>query len=142
MSRTVIPDRDENLPVRVINITKSPVIVKTGTVVSDLDSAQVFGVQNQSTVTSQGPGATLLDIVDEVDESVSNEDRRRLASLLAEFSTAFSKDKNDLGWTNIMTHAIDTGDSKPVRFPLRRHPSAHLGAIQQHVSNMLQQGVI
>ena len=41
-----------------------------------------------------------------------------------------------------MTHTIDTGDSKPVRQPLRRHSPAHLDAIQQHVSNMLQQDVI
>jgi len=64
-----------------------------------------------------------------VDESVSDEDRRRLVSLLTEFSSAFSKDEDDLGWTDIVTHAIDTGDSKSVRQPLRRHPPAHLDAI-------------
>jgi len=68
-------------------------------------------------------------MVDNVDESVSDEDRRRLVSLLTEFSSAFSKDEDDLGWTDIVTHAIDTGDSKPVRQPPRRHPPAHLDAI-------------
>ena len=142
VSRTVVPERNENVPVRVINVTKTPVAVRAGTVVSDLDSAQVCGVQNEPKVTGQEPGATLLGMVDEVHESVSDEDRRRLSSLLTEFPTAFSKDENDLGWTNIVTHTIDTGDSKPVRQPLRRHPPAHLDAIQQHVSNMLQQDVI
>jgi len=47
-------------------------------------------------------------MVDEVDETVSDEDRRRLASLLTEFSTALSKDENDLGRTNIVTHTIYT----------------------------------
>jgi len=52
------------------------------------------------------------------------------------------ENENDLGWTDIITHAIDTGDTKPVRQPLRRHPSAHMVAIQERVSNMLEQGVI
>ena len=100
------------------------------------------GVQNKAVASEQGPGPTLLGMVDDVDESVSDEDRRRLVSLLTEFSSAFSKDKNDLGWTNIVTHSIDTEDSKPVRQQLRRHPPAHMAAIQEHISNMLQQGVI
>jgi len=91
---------------------------------------------------SQGPDSTVLGMVDNVDKSVSDEDRRRLMSLLTEFFSAFSKDENDLGWTDVITHAIDTGDSNPVRQPLRTHPPAHMVAIQEHVSYMLQQGVI
>ena len=82
MSRTVVPDRDEDVPVRVINVTKNPVSVKAGTVISDLDSAQVCDVQNEAVASEQGPGPTLLGMVDDVDESVSDEDRRRLVSLL------------------------------------------------------------
>ena len=81
-------------------------------------------------------------MVDNFDESVSDGDWRRLGSLLTEFSNTFSKDENDLGWTVIVTHTVDTGDSKPVCQPLRRHPPAHMVAIQEHVSNMLRQGVI
>ena len=46
-------------------------------------------------------------------------------SLLTEFSSAFSKDENDLGWTDIITHSIDTGDSKPV--------ANHYGDIHAHI---------
>jgi len=142
VSRTVVPDRDEDVPVRVINVTRSPVVMKAGTIISDLDSAHMCGVQNGGTTSGQGPGPTVLGMVDNVDESVSDEDRRRLVSLLTELSSAFSKDENDLGWKNIVAHGIDTEDSKPMRQPLRRHPLAHLDVIQQHVSSMLQQGVI
>jgi len=126
------------VPIRVINVTKNPVVVKAGTIISDLDSAQVCAAQNETTASVQGLGSTLLGMVDYVDKSVSDEDRHRLVSLLTEFSVAFSKDENDLGWTDIITHSIDTGDSKSVRQPLRRHPPAHMVAIQEHVSNMLQ----
>jgi len=143
VSRTVVPDRDEDVPVRVINVTKSPVAVKAGTVISDLDPAQVCEVSDATAATPEkSPGPELLGMADEVDDSVSDADRRRLVMLLMEFSNAFSTGENDLGWTNVVTHSIETGDNRPVRQPLRRHPPAHLEAIQQHVSNMLEQGVI
>jgi len=97
VSRTLVLDRDEDVPVRDINVTKNPVVVKAGTIISDLDSAQVCAAQNEATAFAQGPGSTLLGVVDNVDKSVSDEDRRRLVSLLTEFSSACSKDENDLG---------------------------------------------
>jgi len=64
VSRTLLPDRDEDVPVQVINVTKNPVVVKAGTIVSDLDSAQVCAAQNQATASVQGLGSTLLGMVD------------------------------------------------------------------------------
>ena len=66
-------------------------------------------------------------------ESVDSVGRARLRSLLK----VFSNGENDLGWTDLVTHTIDTGVSKPVRQPLRRHPPTHLDAIEQQVGNML-----
>jgi len=111
VSRTLLPDHDEDVSVGVINITKNPVIVKAGTIISDLYSAQVCFVHNKAAASMQEPDSTLLGMVDNVDESVSDGDRHRLGSLLTEFSNTFSKDENDLGWMDI----VDTGDSKPVR---------------------------
>jgi len=85
------------------------------------------------------PNPVLQRMVDNVDSSLVQAQRKQLADLLAEFSDAFSMDENDLGWTNVVTHAIDTGDSKPARQPLRRHPPAHDDAIQKHVADMLEQ---
>jgi len=85
---------------------------------------------------------TLQGMVDGVDETVGEEDRQRLLAVLDEFSSTFSRNTNDLGRTDVITHTIDTGDSKPVRQVLRRHPPAHEQAIRQHVKDMLEQGVI
>jgi len=84
----------------------------------------------------------LQQMVASVGSSVGRREREQLADLLDEFSDTFSMGENDLGWTDIVTHAIDTRDSKPVRQLLRRHPPAHNDAIQKHVSDMLEQGVI
>jgi hypothetical protein len=42
----------------------------------------------------------------------------------------------DLGQTHLMTHTINTGDAKPIRQGLRRHPMAHLDIIDNQVDKM------
>jgi len=67
--------------------------------------------------------------------SLERAERKQLADLLTEFSQAFSMDVNGLDWTNVVIHATDTGDSKPVKQPHRRHPPAHDDVIQKHVAD-------
>ena len=139
--RTVVPDRIDDIPVRVVNLNKKSVNICAGTLVSDLEQVEVCNAQEETPVkvrcedTSQG-------MVDGVDETVGEDDRQRLLAVLSEFSSTFSRGNNDLGRTDVITHTIDTGDSKPVRQALRRHPPAHEEAIRQHVGDMLEQGVI
>ncbi len=54
----------------------------------------------------------------------------------------FSKDEYDLGRTPLMTHTIDTGDARPIRQGLRRHPQAYLDVIDSEVDKMLASGVV
>ena len=50
-----------------------------------------------------------------------------IAGLLHDFQCVFSKDENDLGYTHLVEHEIDTGDTKPVKVPPRRMPLAFAG---------------
>jgi len=54
----------------------------------------------------------------------------------------FSRSEYDLGLTDLMEHSIDTGNNKPVKQALRRHPVAYLPLIDKHVDEMLQHGII
>jgi len=80
--------------------------------------------------------------MENVDKEVSAEKRDELKNVLRRHSKVFSKGEWDLGWTNLDTHTIDTADAKPFRQPMRRYPPIHLKAIDQHLSDMLEQGVI
>ena len=77
-----------------------------------------------------------------VDDSVTDDVRTRLRAILKRHSNVFSKNEWDLGWTDIVIHKIDTGNSKPIRQQLRRYPPAHNEAIDKHLEDMLQQGII
>jgi len=56
--------------------------------------------------------------------------------------TLFSRETYDMGRTNLVEHTIDTGDHRPIRQPLRRHPRAHLDEIDRQVDELLQNGFV
>jgi len=103
---TLLPNRSTNLPVRVLNATEKPVVIRQGTTVSDISI------------------------------------KERLRSLLKKYAGIISLHELDLGWTDLVTHAIDTGDAKPIRQQLRRHPQAHQVEIDRQVSDQLAQKVV
>jgi hypothetical protein len=142
VSRVLVPDRSYDLPVRVLNMGKDEVLVAAGTVLADLQPA----LNVEEPVKLQGLPEARLQLINELvaglDEEVPDSIRNQLKQMLETYSAVFSTSEHDLGRTNVAKHEINTGDAKPIRQPLRRHPPAHLAAIQEHVSTMLQQGVI
>ena len=54
----------------------------------------------------------------------------------------FVADEFDLGCTPLLQHRIDTGDARPLRQGLRRHPWAYLDIIDTQVYKMLKAGII
>jgi len=68
--------------------------------------------------------------------------RPQLRGLLLKYSSVFSKQNGTLDRQELVAHSIDTGYNKPVRQPMRRYPPSHLRAIDQHITDMQQQGII
>ena len=146
VARSLLPNRADNLPVRVMNVSQDPVVLPKNTVISSLEhvetiSNQVTG-QTSSPKESTEATAVIEDMMSRVDPDVSDECRVRLKDLLHRYSAVFSKNEWDLGWTNLVTHSIDVGDSKPIRQRMRRYPPSHLQAIDEHIDTMLKQGVV
>jgi len=145
VARTVLPDRPENLPVRVMNVTKEPIKLKKGTVIGNLDPIEL--VEDRPTNANERLQPPVTDpIIDEmmnrVDGSVPQHARDQLRKLLEKYSSVFSRGEWDRGWTDIVTHGIDTGSHPPIRQQMRRYPPLHLRVIDRHLENMLEQGVI
>jgi hypothetical protein len=62
-------------------------------------------------------------------------ERIQLIQLLEEFSDIFSISRDDIGVTNVVTHAIDTEDITPIRCGQRRIPIA----LEEKVEEMIQE---
>ena len=59
-----------------------------------------------------------------------------------EFKDVFSKNDNDLGWTGLMKHKIDIGNSTPTRQQIRVPPLARREEAANTIRVMQEQGVI
>jgi hypothetical protein len=81
-------------------------------------------------------------ITENLPMEMTDDQRRRIGDLLWRYEAVFSTSEFDLGYTDILKHKIDTGNARPIREPLRRHPLPHLEFIDAHVEKMLQAKVI
>jgi len=137
-----LPDRVSDLPVRVMNVTTRPVTLKKGKPISELRLVQPVQDGQYPNSVPDEPDGVIEDVLSRVDASVRENSREKLRETLTCYHTVFSKDEWDLGSTDIVSHSIDTADSKPVRQRMRRYPPTHLQAIDRHVDDMLRQGVM
>ncbi|KAL5516188.1 hypothetical protein EMCRGX_G001465 [Ephydatia muelleri] len=72
-------------------------------------------------------------------EQLTTEQKEELAGVLKEFEGVFS----DLpGWTSLAEHPIECGSARPIRLAPYRIPHAYRKAVQQEISEMLEEGVI
>jgi len=62
--------------------------------------------------------------------------------LVCEYADIFSRHDFDLGHCDILPNRIDTGNVRPFKEQLRRHPIARLDFIDEQVKQMLQAGVV
>ena len=82
------------------------------------------------------------DVIQSLPTCLSDEERNRAEEFVCSHAHVFSKSEFDLGRTTVATHRIDTGNNRPFKEALRRHPIAYLPIIDEHVEKMLQHDII
>ena len=92
--------------------------------------------------TGTGDFDHLQPVVDSFASSLSQAEFCVARQLVCNYADIFSRSDFDLGRCDALPHRIDTGDARPFKEQLRRHPIAHLGFIDDQVDRMVQAGVI
>jgi len=54
-------------------------------------------------------------MVSKVDSLTMESVKKQLRQLLKRYSSVILLHELDLGWTDLVTHTIDTGDARPIR---------------------------
>ena len=70
------------------------------------------------------------------------EEKSQLGEVIDEFADVFALNQLELGHTDVVQHDIDTGDSPPLRQPVRRIPFALRAKVEEMVVEMEKQGVV
>jgi hypothetical protein len=80
--------------------------------------------------------------MDSLPNELSSEQIHTAKQFIRKYAGIFSKNEFDVGRTGLIRHTINTGNSAPIKQPLRRHPLSHLPVINQHVEQMLKHDII
>jgi len=110
---------------------------------SPVSSATVDAKASGSTPPfSEGQLDHIESLLQRLPDNLTLEQKHRAEEFIRARANVFSRSEFDIGRTNIIPHCIDTGDNSPHFKQLRRHPSAQLPVIDEHVQHMLEHDVI
>ena len=70
------------------------------------------------------------------------EQKKKLQNLFQKHASVFTKDENDLGYTETVEHKIPTIDQVPVAQPYRRIPPNQFPEAKDHIRKLLDNGII
>ena len=84
----------------------------------------------------------LQEVVENLEPELTRGERDKFLKLLQNYADIFATSPTDLGHTNWLRHRIDTGNTMPIRQPMRCVPSHRKEEVHTLLDNMLQKGVI
>jgi len=118
-ARAIIPHKCMNIPVRVLNTSDQPVVLRRGSLAAELECVREEGGRHEG-LTSTENTDWKQELLAGLDKEIREEDRMKIEEIITEFQDCFSQSEFDLGRTTLVTHQIETGDNAPVRQGLRR----------------------
>ena len=140
-SRTLVPPRPKDVPLRMMNLRDVEVRLHNGATVAELQPVDVV-----ETVTPPAKEERQQECISELirgtDYRLSVADKNKLSGLLKEFNDTLSVDEYGMGQNVVIEHDIDIEQHPPIRQALRRHPPPHLQAICEQTKLLMKQKII
>lgn len=157
IANTVIPDNAAHTMARICNVNAEEITLRHGLRIAEAKSVTVMKDCELKTGTCETDmhRATasntprdkkieqiIRDVTEKLPATVDYSTKQALIELLHKYEQTLSVDAFDLGYTDIIKHRIDTGNHRPVREQLRRHPLPYLEYIDEQVQKMLEAKII
>ena len=125
MSGRVLTKVHENVPVRLMNPSNEPVVIKKGTEIGTFDPVVDVTVDNREHK-AQGNSNVLPEqlqtLLDKSSEHLNRTQKCQLRSTLTNYRDAFALNDDDMGYTDIVRHEIKTNGSNQVKERVRQLP--------------------
>ena len=145
MSGRVLTKAHENVPIRLMNPSNEPVVIRKGTEIGTFEPVVDVTVDNREHM-AQGNSNVLPEqlqtLLDKSSEHLNRTQKRQLRSTLTNYKDVFALNDDDMGYTDIVRHEIKTNGSNPVKERVRRLPHHMAEEADKQVDDMLKRGVI
>jgi len=163
VAKTVINPANGKVPLRLMNLSEEIQTVYANTTAAFAEPVELIeSLQNTETnSTNQDRDMLHLRTLDQNSDNLleqlpehlhtlwennisklNQEQKVKFCNLLIKHQNVFAKSKYDLGRTDIVQHKIDTGDSKPIKQPMRRLPLNKREVAEKEIQNMLAHNII
>ena len=151
VARSLHNNSTGEIPVRLLNPTAESVTLYRRQKIGMLQEAEeelepclgVSAIQTSNSAQNiKAKQEMLWKLVEGGDGPLTEVNKEQLFYLLGEYADIFAISKEDLGRTAKVQHRINTGNSHPIRQPLRRIPPAKREEVRQLLKEMLDQDVI
>ena len=138
------------IPLRLLNVTEKECKVYANTVSANLQAVDFVEpcVYHSETVNVSSLGVSddipphLKELYENSSKGLRDEEKLQLKALLMHYKNAFSKDKKDIGTTDMIEHCINTGDARPIRQHPRRIPLAKMKEAEDEIKDMANAWII
>jgi hypothetical protein len=149
----VVVSNNITVPIRVANITRSPITIPPSTqlarlyplvadtVVDTSDKSNVATISAVSPVV-EDVESSIEDIVKSVKVDADSSASLKLRSILLEFKDLFSNCMSNLGLVSDAYHTIDTGDAPPIKNPPRHIPYHLLPYVEDEVLKLRAANIV
>ena len=145
LARSLVETEDDVVPLRVFNPGKEKRVAREGTtagVISQVEANSVHEELDRVASTDEVLPPYLQDLYEKGTANVEAEYHEDVRKCLIDFQDVLSKGDHDIGHTDVVKHHIDTGDAKPIKERVRRHPYLHQQEIQEQIRSLEKRGVI
>ena len=144
VARALVTPVEGQIPVRLLNTRSDSIQISKGKTIAVLEPVaqdSISAVKENCGVSGE-KRAQLWEKVLEVGDTLSKEEQQQLFMVLLEYADIFAEHPDDFGRTDKVKHSINTGDSPPVRQPVRRIPPYRRDEAKKLLSEMLAKDVI
>ena len=135
-----------SIPVKVFNANDHSVIIKRNTLLGCLEDffPSDGNVAELELMKETSKSLTIDELLNYhlSSHERSSTTKKNLEKILREYFSVFSRNKMDLGVSNIINHRINTGNTKPIACLPRRIPQAFEEKIDELVDDLLTKGII
>jgi len=151
VARTLLPDQHRGITVRVVNTSPEPQELRRDMCLGNIEAVEVCDHSRERDVPTPFDTAAesvpsevdpVTEMLQSLPDELNAEQQKTVSALLHKYEDVFSKGEFDVGCARLIEHHIDTGQYRPVRQALRRHPVAYLDAIDEYVEQLREKDMI
>ena len=147
-ARALINPKSSEVPVRLINFSSEPAIIYAGKEIATIERVgKDTALTERSKLTPYNDITyeklvMIHEMVEESESGLSIEQKELFYQLLLAYADVIAGSSSDLGRTHKLQHSINTGNSTPIRQPVRRLSPQQRSEVQKLLNQILENGVV